>query len=236
MAHLLKDGLTCIPVEAWLNQELRLHLPALVSLANQLDKHRQNWDQFRLTLSYRRALCWLAGWRVDGTDCYCIPFLSPEYCDKLLVEAGAMAEYKVNDEEEQPYQIPELVLAEHCTQLFTCLQVLFDRVFTPCCKILYGHSSSVLRSVQFAKYTPENTAKGNWHVDMDSDITAVVSLDPEAFEGGGTAVRTGAMGTAVIPKLPKGHALLFHGKTTLHKGLAVESGVRDLLVFWSELK
>lgn len=219
---------------AWLHPQLRRHLPALREVARALEQSKHGRIDY--TEEQLDAVVWLAEHRVPCTNAYGVPFLAPEYCDKLLVEAAQLAEYKVNEDEEQPYQIPELVVHEHCQTLATGLQVLFDDVFTPVCIVLYGFCPQVLRSVQFAKYTPDNTARGNWHVDADSDITVVASLAPELFEGGGTALKTGAIGTAVVDKLPKGHALLFHGKTTLHKGLPVTSGVRDLLVFWSETK
>lgn len=231
---LLLDGLTAVPQVAWLHPQLRRHLPALREVARALEERKHNGITY--TDEQLDSVVWLAEHRVQGTNAYTPPFLSPEYCDKLLAEAEQLAEYKVNDDEEQPYQIPELVVHEHCTTLATALQVLFDDVFTPICLVLYGYCPKILRSVQFAKYTPDNTAHGNWHADADSDITAVVSLAPELFNGGGTALKTGAIGHTIVDKLPKGHALLFHGKTTLHKGLPVTGGVRDLLVFWSELK
>lgn len=39
-----------------------------------------------------------------------------------------------------------------------------------------------------------------------------------------------------VPQLPVGHAMLFQGSRTLHKGREVTEGARNLLVFWSELK
>lgn len=234
--HLLVDGLTCIPQEAWLHPELRLHLPALEALARNLDERKQEQEPWEYGDAVLRAILWLEHKRIPDTRAYRVPFLSPEYCDKLLVEAAAIGEYAVNPDEETPYQIPELVVAEHCNNLHVSLSILFGRVFEAVCSVVYGHKPKIMRSIQFAKYTPENTAHGHWHVDEDSDITAVVSLDPAAFEGGGTALKTGVLSCVDVPPLHKGHALLFHGKATLHKGLPVTDGVRDLLVFWSELK
>lgn len=238
--HLLVDGLTSIAQEAWLHPELRLHHPAIVRMARALVDGKQNSEALVEILGQPEiaALQWLNDHTIRP-GLYRIPFLAPDYCDKLVVEADKMGEtigYEPNDDEELPYQIPELVLGHLCPSLFQCLQVLFDSAICPLTTILMGQQPAIIRTIQFARYEPAEVGHGNWHVDIDSDITAVVSLQPDKFEGGGTDVRTGPLSKITVEKLPQGHALLFHGKTTLHRGRKVESGRRDLLVFWTEVK
>lgn len=229
--------MTCIPQEAWLHPELRLHLPALERLSQSLQEGRYEWPE--LDTEQLQAVLWLSGYAIEGTRAFGLPFLSPEYCDKLVVEANEMRDvfgYHVNESEQEPYQIPELVVQQYCGNLATCLNILFERVMTAVCRVAYGITPAQTTSIQFAKYEPHGVDHGNWHTDIDSDITAVVSLQPEAFTGGGTDIRTRQMHHVTVDPLAKGHALLFHGKTTVHRGRAVKSGTRDLLVFWSEVK
>lgn len=238
--HLLVDGMTCIPQEAWLHPELRLHLPALERMARTLDEGKQSVELLIDSLDKPeiKALGWINKYTVRP-GIYTMPFLTPEYCNKLRVEADEMHRvfgYAVNEYEDTPYQIPELVVARYCGNLHACLEVLFHRVYDVICRIQMGFVPTYLRTVQFAKYEPAEVGHGNWHIDEDSDITVVVSLNPEEFQGGGTDLRTGPLASIQVPALPKGHALLFNGKTTLHRGRAVTSGRRDLLVFWSETK
>lgn len=54
----------------------------------------------------------------------------------------------------------------------------------------------------------------------------------EAVEG----LRPGATTYADVPPLDKGHALLFSGKTVLHRGLNVDAGTRNILVYWCEYR
>ncbi|WYW03500.1 2OG-Fe(II) oxygenase [Pseudomonas phage vB_PpuP-Laguja-5] len=231
--HLVVDGLTCIPQQAWLHPELRQHLPALKSLARVLTEGGHEIPTIVVDTELD-ALEWLQrGWETGRV--YSIPMFSEEYCDKLIAEADGM-HYEVNEDEEQPYQIPEVVLANECEALHKCMAVYLKEIIVPICEILFGSSPTWISSIQLARYTPQGVGHGNWHVDADSLFTAVVSLNPESFKGGGTDIRTGPLSYSHIPALPKGHALLFHGKTTLHRGCEVTEGRRDLLVFWSEVK
>jgi hypothetical protein len=235
--HLLVDGLTCIPQEAWLHQGLRFHLPALERMARVLTEGRQNIESLVLDKGNYKALAWLEGHRIQGTTAYALPFLSHDYCDKLIVEARAFESaigYTPNEDEEVEFQIPEFVLQHHCSQLATGLNVLFQRAMVPISTIVHGQPELNLVSAQLARYEPRGVRHGNWHFDDDSDCSVVVSLAPDLFNGGGTDLRTGPLKTVRVPKLPKGHALMFHGKTTLHRGCRVDAGVRDLLVFWSK--
>lgn len=237
--HLLVDGLTCIPQEAWLHSELRRHLPTLERMARALEESGYETHFIPEVRDNFSTLAWLEGYRIKGTTAYTIPFLSPEYCDKLVVEARAFESttgYEPNDEEDPRFQINEFVLQHHCSQLAAGLEVLFTRAIVPVSTVLHSQSDLLLTSIQMARYEPKGVSHGNWHFDDDSDCSVVVSLAPELFTGGGTDLRTGPMSKVHIPPLPKGHALMFHGKTTLHRGCHVDKGERDLLVFWSEYK
>ena len=235
--HVPVDGTICIPREAWLHSELRLHLPALQRMSRTLDEGNHDVDGLHRVLftEERAALRWINDHTIRP-GIYTMPFLSPEYCDLLLAEANVMSGYEVNPGEEIPFQIPELVLQERCITLAECLSTIFHEVYGPICNVLMGIDPTELRTVQFAKYQPNEVGHGNWHVDVDSDVSVVVSLNPGEFTGGGTDLRTGPLASIEVPALPKGHALLFNGKTTLHRGRAVTEGRRDLLVFWSEIK
>jgi hypothetical protein len=220
-----------------LHPELLQHLPALRSIAQVLDDHDQNIEPLLecMDLTQLSALKFLEQYTLRP-GVYGVPFLHPDYCDQLIAEANIMADtvgYEPNENEDEAYQIPELYLRDVCPELFASLTALFDTVFGIYCRLLFGTAPTFLNSAQFARYKPDGRDAGNWHHDQDSDITAVVSLAPEHFTGGGTDLRTAPTKYNWIPPLPKGHALLFTGRTTLHRGRAVETGVRDLLVFWS---
>lgn len=169
------------------------------------------------------------------TGVYSIPFLHPDYCDVLLTEVAAMS-FEVNPDENAEVQIPEITLADNCPALHSCLHGLFNNVVNPLTRVLYQLEQTKMSSIQFAQYRPDNTAHGNWHHDRDSDITLVVALS-DFHKGGGTMVKPQGLGEPFeVPQLPVGHAMLFQGSRTLHKGLPVLEGARNLLVFWSELK
>ncbi|WP_323115358.1 hypothetical protein [Pseudomonas guariconensis] len=166
---------------------------------------------------------------------YSIPFLNPQYCDALLTEIAAMS-FEVNPDEDEEVQIPEITLADNCPALHSCLHGLFNNVVNPLTQVLYQLEQAQMSSIQFAQYRPDNTAKGHWHHDKDSDITLVVALS-DFHKGGGTMVKPQGLGEPFeVPQLPVGHGMLFQGSRTLHMGLPVTEGARNLLVFWSELK
>lgn len=193
-----------------------------------MDPH-QLWDYLRYNDQDRHVY-------VDSlrfTDFYpvtSVPLLSAEFCDYILERADKLI-YEPNPHEEQDYQIPEAVLAvkdpELHQMLYDCLPGL--NVWT---LLKYQRGLTGISSIQLARYTPEETAGGNWHHDIDSDITFVVSLNPECYEGGGTEFRTSAAKAEFLPPLPKGYAVMFPGKLLMHRGVPVTKGRRDLLVFW----
>jgi hypothetical protein len=166
---------------------------------------------------------------------YSFPYLSPEFCKDLMLELDCM-DYVVNDAEPEEAQIPELVFKSHCLSLHECLRSLWYDAGVTLAKVLFGQDPQNLRVIQAAKYTPENTPRGHWHTDADSDVTMVVALT-NGHVGGGTMVHLGPLSPHIeIPQLPVGHAMFFNGKAMRHYGLPVTSGERNLLVHWSEVK
>lgn len=141
-----------------------------------------------------------------------------------------------NPLEDKAYQIPEWTTQDQCPQLFRALRELHDAALAPVWMLIQGRTADVYNTIQFAQYNPKGTSHGNWHHDEDSDQTTVVSLNPEQFSGGGTQLRTSATTYADVPPLGKGHALLFSGKTVLHRGLNVNAGTRNILVYWCEYR
>jgi hypothetical protein len=172
---------------------------------------------------------------VDGV--FICPLFSEELCNSLITLCDkSKSIYVPNAEETYAAQIPEIVFEERYPDLFKKFLETVSTAIAPIFLLMTGTSPTDVTSVQLARYTPENTAHGCWHVDEDSLYTCVVSLAPERHEGGGTSfLPYGLLGKEVhIPPLPKGWAVFFHGKTTNHRGMSVTSGIRDLLVYWME--
>lgn len=189
---------------------------------------------------------WLASWtwamnivsnnRVVGLSgcAYGVPFLNEQAADALVglaVKMGDKVGFTPNEEEEKPYQIPEIVIghfSEDChakvRDLIKYLNIWFA--------LIYGNTPRSISSIQFTKYEPSDTAGGNWHFDEESDFTAVVSLAPELYQGGGTDIKITPTDYHHIPGLYKGFALVFNGKMMAHRGAKVDSGVRHLLTYW----
>lgn len=167
-----------------------------------------------------------------GNGVYSFPYLSEQFCEELL-EAVESATFEPNEDEAPEAQIPEIVLEERCKPLFDCLSVLFEHVATPLAQLLFNLEVASITSIQFAQYKAGGVSGTSLHHDRDSDVTLVVHLGTE-FTGGGTEFVGGVHGsiTTVAP-VPAGHAVLFLGRTTLHRGLPVEAGTRTLLVHWT---
>lgn len=163
---------------------------------------------------------------------YSFPFLSNAMCKQLISKSNSY-EYEVNECEDSPYQMPEVVLADKDLELYEKMLSLFMTNIPEITNVMYARKTSEIRSVQLAKYSPDTISSGNWHHDEDSDLTLVVSLS-DAHEGGGTMLHPYGLGEAItVPQIPAGHALLFRGKHYLHKGLPVTKGERNILVFWT---
>lgn len=234
MSHLFRDHTLCIPSTAQVHADLIPHLDSLAELAGWAESGGVCWegldnsrlallDAYNIFTQYERAPVFSA------------PVFSPDFCAALVQEFSGAA-YEVNEAEDVPFQIPELVLKHEALALHGSLAVHFERLLTPMFKALFNMDPVNLRSIQLAKYQPNEVGHGNWHFDMDSDFTAVVALS-DTHVGGGTEVKPAGLASAfVVPQLPVGHAMLFPGKTHLHRGLEVTEGIRNLLVFWSEVK
>lgn len=170
-----------------------------------------------------------------GHGIYSFPYLSEAFCKDLMLELDCM-EYSVNEEEPVEAQIPEVTFLTECRPLFDCLYSLWANAGIPLAKVLMGQDPSVIKTIQAAQYTTENTPRGHWHNDKDSDVTLVVALTA-THEGGGTLVHTGPFTeNIVVPQLPVGHGMFFNGKAHRHYGMPVTAGERNLLVHWSEVK
>lgn len=242
MTHVLLKSSTAIPSKDKYHPSLKPHLGTIQEMGRVAEECNG------LTSKDFSNPGWLAAlgqvvteYRADrgaeawSSGVYSIPFLHPDYIQDLLTEITLMS-FAVNPDEEAEVQIPEITLQDTCPSLFNCLYSMFVHVVNPLSKVLYQLEPKFMRSIQFAQYTPEEVSKGHWHHDKDSDITLVVALT-DHHKGGGTMVKPQGLGEPFeVPQLPVGHAMLFQGSKTLHQGLPVTEGTRNLLVFWSEIK
>lgn len=169
-----------------------------------------------------------------ASSAFVVPVLSETACKFL---ADREYDYKENTENElEEYRIPEVVLEAEDPELFITLFKKLSYCLAPWFAMIWSAQPSNVTSIQLAKYNPTRRDKGTWHIDRDSNFTAVVSLNPDEFTGGGTQLADGPFGVVELPPLPKGYALIFDGKRTYHQGLPVTEGDRKLLVIWSEKK
>jgi hypothetical protein len=183
--------------------------------------------------AYRKELTRLHERSVD-TDAgpvYQAPLLTPEYCNQLL-ELAKLYNFNPNPEEEADYQIEEAMLEVVDPEVYEDVKRALLPTLNAYSLLLYSAPIGKVESIQLAKYRPEGTAGTGWHHDKVSDFTCVISLNPENFTGGGTGVRTSADTWESIAPLPKGHGLIFNGRSIQHRGLPVYSGERMLLVIW----
>lgn len=224
-----------VPTDDLLHPRLIPHLSAIrqMGAAEMLKEGGTDWRDLRdMEDKYRDATEII--WR-ENDSVFTMPILSPETC-AALVRASTLFKFQKNEEEEPDFQIPEVVLKHECMGLHASLAVLFDLTLVPIARLLFGIEPDNLRSIQYAQYRRTETGHGNWHVDIDSDFTVVVALS-DTHIGGGTEVKGHGFATPFeVPQLPVGHAMIFPGKLYLHRGMPVTSGVRNLLVFWSEVK
>jgi hypothetical protein len=162
---------------------------------------------------------------------YSMPYLNPRLCRYLRAHLLNLG-YSPNDEEEPEAQINECVLNHMHPELFTQLNGVWMLVMPAIANLLLQLEVQSCLSIQGAVYSPDGTKETAWHQDIDSEFTAVVALsDPSEFIGGGTDVwRDNKQYN--VPPLSVGHAMIFAGRTTLHRGCEVIYGERHLLVHW----
>lgn len=162
---------------------------------------------------------------------YSVPYLSPGLCDLLGAHLDHLG-YCPNEDEDPEARINECVLNHMDPTLFTLLNGYFYAVAKPLANLLLQLDVNSALCIQGAVYETDGTPGTAWHKDTDSEFTVTVALtDPAEFDGGGTSIWRDGF-EFDVPPLPKGHALLFAGRTTLHKGNTVHSGRRQLLVHW----
>ena len=164
-------------------------------------------------------------------DVYKVPLFRRQFCKMLVEEIKQMEreiEFVANPDEDELRQIPEIVLAEHVPELYRSMWFVVQNVLNPIFYSLWQRDCKDISSIQIANYNPKDKQKGAWHHDESADIRVVVPLNTDEYKGGGTEFHN----HGVLNPLPSGHALIFPSFTNLHRGLAVESGDRYLLVFW----
>lgn len=232
--------------ERALHPDFLEHLPALqeiIEMARDMDPEPEQleayiaededwakaWTWANEVVTHNRVSCL-------GGNAYAVPFLNPSVANNLknlAIKMGDEHGWRPNAEEESPYQIPEIVVSHYDQRLHDLLaaQAKYLDIWH---LILYQCVPNKVSSIQFTKYSPEDTAHGNWHHDRDSDFTAVVSLNPDEFVGGGTDLKLTPTSYHTVPPLWAGYALLLNGKQLQHRGRRVEEGTRYLLTFWME--
>ncbi|MDD0975400.1 hypothetical protein [Pseudomonas fontis] len=231
--HVLSKALTAYPSLDKYHPDLRSRLDVLKEMADYAEGIAPlSASDYSATSSWAQALNVITHY---GHGVYSFPYLSEAFCRALMLELDCMS-YSVNSDEPEEAQIPEVTFLTECRPLFDCLHSLWANAGVPLAKVLLAQDPSEIRTIQAAQYTPENTPRGHWHNDKDSDVTLVVALTA-THTGGGTLVHTGPFSeNIVVPQLPVGHGMFFNGKAHRHYGMAVTEGERNLLVHWSEVK
>lgn len=232
------------PLKQSLHPEFLLHVDALKELIDWASSERPEPEDLAEAIkanpdwyaSYTWAMSHLAQSRIDGlAGCiYSVPFLSPEFCGSLISQSEVLAVnggWRTNDCEPKPYQIPEIVIRKRDPALHELLEGLIP-FLNLWFALVYQAVPQSVSSIQFTKYSTADIAGGNWHHDLDSDFTAVISLAPSMYEGGGTDVRITPIHYIRVPPLKPGYAMIFNGKQILHRGCPVTSGSRYLLTYW----
>ena len=163
-------------------------------------------------------------------DVYTVPFFSKKFCNILLDEMQNLEAYfgfNPNPEEDNLRQIPEITFQDNCPQIFQSLMQTIYTIGNPIFLNIWNrHVDS--GGIQIANYNLKDKKQGAWHHDASADISMVVPLNTGKYKGGGTEF----LKRGTVEPLPTGHALIFPSFTHMHRGLAVESGDRYLLVFW----
>jgi len=170
-----------------------------------------------------------------GGNIFLTKLMTPVECD-FLINCASHYDFAPNLEEGAEYRIEEAMLEVVDPECYESLKETLLPVLNAYCLMINSTPITKVVSFQIAKYRPEGTPGTGWHLDKESDFTAVISLNPENFEGGGTGFRMAPHATADVPPLMKGQAVMFNGRSVQHRGLPVTSGERLLLVCWCSTK
>tara|TARA_R110000772_G_scaffold242528_2_gene355134 strand:- start:1485 stop:2192 length:708 start_codon:yes stop_codon:yes gene_type:complete len=163
-------------------------------------------------------------------DVYTVPFFSEKFCGILLDEMKHLETYygfQPNPEEDDLRQIPEITFQDNCPEVYQSLMQTIYTIGNPIFLNIWNRHVDD-GAIQIANYNLRDKKQGAWHHDASADISMVVPLNTGKYKGGGTEF----LKRGTVEPLPTGHALIFPSFTHMHRGLAVESGDRYLLVFW----
>ena len=164
-------------------------------------------------------------------EIYRVPLFRRKFCSMLIKEIEHMKKeipFEANTDEDQLRQIPEIVLREHVPELYRSMWFVVQNVLNPMFNAIWQRDCKDPSTIQIANYNLKDKKQGAWHHDASADISMVVPLNTGDYQGGGTEF----LKRGTVEPLPTGHALIFPSFTHMHRGLAVESGNRYLLVFW----
>jgi hypothetical protein len=225
-----------VPFQGWLHPELAEHHHGLTSLAGYLESTLGAVPKIEDLKPHEQvALEWFENLpRYANGLALSAPIIHPDLCELLIEEIKHPAnDWRPNENEGKAYQIPEIVLRREIPTLHRSLNQFAEQSLFKIMFLLWGKVPKHVESIQLAWYSADGTRSTEWHHDTDSNMTAVINLAPELFAGGGTDIRTGIRTYDHIPPVPKGHALLFNGHQSLHRGAPVEVGDRYILVYWT---
>jgi len=164
-------------------------------------------------------------------EIYTFPLFRRQWCKMMVEEIEEMRKelaFEANQDEDKLRQIPEIVLKEHCPELYRNMWFVVRTIINPMIMSIWQRDCENPATIQIANYNIVDTQQGNWHHDNSADISVVVPLNTGEYNGGGTEFHN----HGTLKPLPNGHALMFPSFTNLHRGLAVDGGDRYLLVFW----
>ena len=198
----------------------------------EFSKLKANRDKYIPTKCGEHQISVLNSIKNISNVAYVANMLNKEYCSSL-VDKLKEHEFTVNDEEDEHYQIPEVVIKYSDSDLFLELEYAFNNYIAKYLQTIRFKKEFNINSIQFAKYSATgDISKGNWHYDEDSDSTVVIYLNDD-YEGGGTQFKTEADdGIVTVDKFEVGDSVFFNGRVVPHRGLPVTKGDRYILVFW----
>ena len=229
-----------LPLDFWSHQDWIPHYESATQLSMATQEDDYNGIQACWKTIPLETREWMLGTLLNGriqmvtSNAFVVPVLSPAACEWILQRSKGYDFTENVEGELEDYRIPEAVLQEVDPKFYQHVGLALTNFLSPWFAMIWSAQPNKINSIQLAKYNPRERAGGNWHIDRDSDFTAVISLNPNSFVGGGTELADGPFNTVTIPPIPQGFALVFDGKRTPHQGLPVAEGDRDLLVVWAE--